>query len=128
MWLWDPQELQEEDKKGSTIVVTVGSLEEARKMLINGLRFGGHRFSIEHFWQLGADSVCPRCCGIGHTSYRAYGDQPPCYYIYAGNYKGIEHAYKVITCQAKTGIAYIHLPAKYGNYRGDHPATARLCH
>jgi hypothetical protein len=128
MWLRDPQELQEEEKKGSTIVVTVGSLEEARKMLINGLRFGGRRFSTEHFWQLGADSVCPRCCGIGHTSYRACGDRPPCCYICAGNHEGIEHACKVITCQAKTGTACIHLPAKCGNCGGDHPATARLCH
>ena len=128
MWLRDPQELREEDKKGSTIVVTVGSLEEARKMLINGLRFGGRRFSTEHFWQLGADSVCPRCCGIGHTSYRACGDRPPCCYICAGNHEGTEHVCKVTTCQAKTGTACIHLPAKCGNCGGDHPATARLCH
>jgi hypothetical protein len=74
MWLWDPQELQEENKKGLTIVVTVGSLEEARIMLINGLCFGGCRFSMEHFWQLGVDSVYPRCYGIGHASYRACGD------------------------------------------------------
>jgi len=127
-WLRDPKELREEDKKGSTIVVTVGSLEEARTMLINGLRFGGRRFSTEHFWQMGADSVCPRCCGIGHTSYRACGDRPPCCYICAGNHEGIEHACKVITCHAKTGIACIHLPAKCGNCGGDHPATARLCH
>jgi hypothetical protein len=127
-WLRDPKELREEDKKGSTIVVTVGSLEEARTMLINGLRFGGRRFSTEHFWQMGADSVCPRCCGIGHTSYRACGDRPPCCYICAGNHEGIEHACKVITCQAKTGTACIHLPAKCGNCGGDHLATARLCH
>jgi hypothetical protein len=128
MWLRDPKELREEDKKGSTIVVTVGSLEEARTMLINGLRFGGRRFSTEHFWQMGADSVCPRCCGIGHTSYRACGDRPPCCYICAGNHEGTEHACKVTTCQAKTGTACIHLPAKCGNCGGDHPATARLCH
>jgi hypothetical protein len=73
-WLWDPKELREEDKKGSTMVVTVSSLEEARMMLINRLYFRGHRFSIEYFWQLGADSICPRCYGIGYTSYRAYRD------------------------------------------------------
>jgi hypothetical protein len=127
-WLRNPKELREEDKKGSTIVVIVGSLEEARTMLINGLRFGGRRFSTEHFWQMGADSVCPRCCGIGHTSYRACGDRPPCCYICAGNHEGTEHVCKVTTCQAKTGTACIHLPAKCGNCGGDHPATARLCH
>ena len=126
-WLRDPRELREGGKKGSTIVVTVGSLEEARTMLINGLRFGGHRFQTEHFWQLGADCVCPRCCGIGHTSYRACGNRPPCCYICAGNHEGTEHACKVITCQAKAGTACIHLPAKCGNCGGDHLATARLC-
>jgi hypothetical protein len=127
MWLRDPKALREGDKKGSTIVVTVGSLEEARTMLTNGLRFGGHRFSTEHFWQLGADSVCPRCCGIGHTSYRACGNQPPRCYLCAGDHEGTEHACKVITCQAKTGTACIHLPAKCGNCGGNHPATARIC-
>jgi hypothetical protein len=108
-------------------VVTVGSLKEARTMLTNGLRFGGHRFKTEHFWQFGADSVCPRCCGIGHASYRACGNQPPRCYICAGDHEGTEHACKVITCQAKARTACIHLPAKCGNCGGDHPATARLC-
>jgi hypothetical protein len=77
MWLQDPRMLREEDKKGSTIVVTVGSFKEAQIMLTNGLCFGGCWFNTEHFWQLGADSIYPRYCGIGHISYQACGNQPP---------------------------------------------------
>jgi hypothetical protein len=127
IWLRDPRILREGDQKGSTMVVTVGSVEEARIMLTNGLRFGGRRFTTEHFWQLGVDSVCPRCCGIGHASYKACGSRPPQCYICAGDHEGTEHACKVTTCQAKAGTACIHLPAKCGNCGGDHPATARLC-
>ena len=36
-WLRSPRELR--GQKGSTIVITVGSLEEARKLLINGLAY-----------------------------------------------------------------------------------------
>lgn len=84
VWLRNPQELKDSEKKGSTIVITVGSLEEARKILINGIRFGVSRYHTEHYWELGADTVCPRCCGIGHKSFRACGDRPPCCFICAG--------------------------------------------
>jgi hypothetical protein len=127
IWLRNPSKLREGGKKKSTIVVTVGTLEEARKMLINGLRFGGHRFHTEHYWELGADCVCPRCCGIGHVSYRACGDRPPRCYICAGDHEGIVHACKVVNCQAKAGAACQHMPAKCGNCGGAHPATARAC-
>ena len=73
-WLRNPEEIRKGEKRGSTIVITVGSLEVARKLLVNGIRFGGYRFHTEHFWEVGADAVCPRCSGIGHTSYRACGD------------------------------------------------------
>ena len=102
----------------------VGSLEEARKMLINGLRFGGSRYRTEHYWELGANCVCPRCCGIGHVSYKAYGDRPPCYYIYTGDYKGTDHTYRVVSYQVKARVACQHLPVKYSNYRGPYPTIA----
>lgn len=48
-WLRSFRELQSSTKKGSTIVVTVGSLEEARKILVSGIRFGGSRYKTEHY-------------------------------------------------------------------------------
>ncbi|KAL2004445.1 hypothetical protein VTN00DRAFT_5208 [Thermoascus crustaceus] len=55
-WLRNPQELKGSEQKGSTIVITVGSLEEAQKLLINGIRFGGSRYRTEHYWELGPDT------------------------------------------------------------------------
>jgi hypothetical protein len=126
-WLRNPETLQGEEKKGSSIVVTVGSFEEARRMVIDGLRFGGSRFRAEHYWEIGADAVCPRCCGIGHTSFRACGDRPPCCYICAGAHEGAEHACKVINCQAKIGTSCPHLPAKCSNCGRNHPANTKAC-
>ena len=123
-WLRRLDEVRVSEKQGSTIVVTVGSLEEARKMLINGLRFGGSRYRTEHYWELGVDCVCPRCCGIGHVSYKACGDRPPRCYICAGDHEGTDHACRVVSCQVKAGVACQHLPAKCGNCGGPHPATA----
>ncbi|KAL2010786.1 hypothetical protein VTN00DRAFT_3504 [Thermoascus crustaceus] len=97
-WLQNPQELKNSEKKGSTIVITVGSLEEAQKILINGICFGGSRYRTEHYWELGADTVCPQCCGIGHNSFWACGDRPPCCFICAGAHEGAEHASMAGTC------------------------------
>lgn len=127
IWLRKPQELKDSEKKGSTIVITVGSLEEAQKNLINGIRFGGSRYRTEHYWELGADTVCPRCCGIGHNSFRDCGDRPPCCFICAGAHEGAEHACKVVNCPARPGIACQHMPAKCGNCGGSHPAMAGTC-
>ena len=38
-WLWISKELHNSNQKSSTIVITVGSLEEVRRLLINGIRF-----------------------------------------------------------------------------------------
>ncbi|KAL1978960.1 hypothetical protein VTN96DRAFT_7983 [Rasamsonia emersonii] len=125
IWLRNPEEIREQ--KGSTIVITVGSLEEARKILINGIRFGGSRYRTEHYWDLGADTVCPRCCGIGHYSFRACGDRPPLCFICAGPHEGADHVCKVVNCTTKPGTAGQHMPAKCGNCGGPHPATTGTC-
>ena len=96
-WLRRLDKVRFSKKQGSTIVVTVGSLKEARKMLINRLRFRGSRYRTEHYWELGANYVCPRCCGIGHVSYKACGDRPPRCYICAGDHEGTNHACKVVS-------------------------------
>lgn len=124
-WLRNPEEIREQ--KGSTIVITVGSLAEARKILINGIRFGGSRYRTEHYWGLGADTVCLRCRGIGHCSFRACGDRPPLCFICAGPHEGADHTCKVINCTIKPGTACEHMPAKCGNCGGPHPATTGTC-
>lgn len=119
VWLRNPQEI---NGKGSTIVITVGSHEALRKILVNGIRFGGVRYRTERFWELGADTICPRCCGIGHKSFRACGDRPVCCFICAGAHEGSEHICKVVNCSARQGTACQHTPAKCGNCGGSHPA------
>jgi hypothetical protein len=125
-WLRRPKELQN-GKKGSTIVITVGSLEEARKLLINGIRFGGSRYRTEHYWEVGVDTVCPRCGHLGHRSFKACGSNPPCCFICAGAHEGHEHTCRVVNCPAKPGTACQHTPAKCSNCGGPHPATAGNC-
>ncbi|KAJ5454051.1 uncharacterized protein N7458_005007 [Penicillium daleae] len=46
-WLWRHRDVQGGTRKWPTIVVTVGSLEEARDLLVHGIRFGGARFKTE---------------------------------------------------------------------------------
>ncbi|BCR87741.1 uncharacterized protein ACHE_40305A [Aspergillus chevalieri] len=64
-WLRSSKELHTSNQKCSTIVITVGSLE-ARRLLINSIRFGGSRYKTEQYWETGVDTVCPRCCQLGH--------------------------------------------------------------
>lgn len=126
-WLRRPREIQDGTRKWSTIVVTVGSLEEARELLVHGIRFGGARFKTEHYWEVGVDTVCPRCCHLGHRSFKACGSNPPCCFICAGPHEGHEHACRVLDCSAKAGTACRHTPAKCGNCGGPHSATAGNC-
>ncbi|KAL1963930.1 hypothetical protein VTN77DRAFT_7736 [Rasamsonia byssochlamydoides] len=125
IWLRNPEDIREQ--KGSTIVITVGSLEEARKILINRICFGGSRYRTEHYWDLGADTVCPWYCGIGHYSFRACGDRPLLCFICAGPHEGVNHTYKVVNCTVKSGTACQHMPAKCGNCGGPYPVTTRTC-
>lgn len=126
-WLRSSKELQNSNQKGSTIVVTVGSIEEARKLLINGIRFGGSRYKTEQYWETGVDTVCPRCCQLGHRSFKACGDHPPCCFICAGPHEGTEHICRVVDCPARPGTACKHIPAKCGTCGGPHPATVGNC-
>jgi len=126
-WLRSSKELHNSNQKGSTIVITVGSLDEARRLLINGIRFGGSRYKTEQYWETGVDTVCPRCCQLGHRSFKACGDRPPCCFICAGPHEGTEHACRVVDCPAKPGTACKHIPAKCGTCGGPHPATVGNC-
>ena len=126
-WLRSSKELHNSNQKGSTIVITVGSLEEARRLLINGIRFGGSRYRTEQYWETGVDTVCPRCCQLGHRSFKACGDRPPCCFICAGPHEGTEHVCRVVDCPTKPGTACKHIPAKCGTCGGPHPATVGNC-
>lgn len=126
-WLRSSKELQDSNNKGSTIVITVGSLEEARRLLINGIRFGGSRYRTGQYWETGVDTICPRCCQLGHRSFKACGDHAPCCFICAGPHEGAEHVCRVVDCPAKSGTACQHIPAKCGACGGPHPATAGNC-
>lgn len=126
-WLRSSKELQNSNQKGSTIVITVGSLEEVRRLLINGIRFGGSRYRTEQYWETGVDTVCPRCCQLGHRSFKACRDHPPCCFICAGPHEGTEHVCRVVDCPAKPGTACQHNPAKCGTCGGPHSATAGNC-
>lgn len=83
------------------MVITVGFLEEAQKLLVNGVRFGGSRFKTENYWEVGVDTVCPRCCHLGHRSFKACGDHQPCCFICAGPHEGSKHVCWVVDCSAK---------------------------
>ena len=126
-WLQSSKELHNSNQKGSTIVITVGSLEEARRLLINGIQFGGSHYRTEQYWETGVDTVCPRCCQLGHRSFKACGDRPPCCFICAGPHEGTEHVCWVVDCPTKPGTACKHIPAKCGTCGGPHPATVGNC-
>jgi hypothetical protein len=64
-WLKSAEELKTSIQKGSSIVITVGSLAEAQEIQINGIRFVGARYKVDHFRGLEPDTICPRCYGIG---------------------------------------------------------------
>ncbi|KAE8550136.1 hypothetical protein TMatcc_001241 [Talaromyces marneffei ATCC 18224] len=51
-WLKSPKVLRARRQGFATIVVTVGSREEARGLLKAGLKFGGHHYKTEAYWDI----------------------------------------------------------------------------
>lgn len=109
------------------IVATVSSQEEAQRLINSGLRFGGTRHRVTQYWEVGADTVCPRCCGIGHASFGGCHERPPCCFICGGPHEGLNHACQVVNCPTKEGQPCLHHPAKCGNCEGSHQALDRSC-
>ena len=126
-WLWSSQELQSSNKKGSTIVITVGSLEEAWNLLVNEIHFGGSQYRMKHYWEVRMDTVCPWCCHLGHCSFRACRDHQSHCFICAGSHEGNKHACQVVDCLSKPETVCQHISTKCGNCSGPHPAIAGNC-
>jgi hypothetical protein len=51
----------------------VGGLDDACRLLIKGVRFGGIRYLISVYYEVGKDTVCPCYCGISYRTYRGCG-------------------------------------------------------
>ena len=70
-WLISESQLKERLEsgtgRGSAIVITVGTSEEAAKLCSKGLRFGGALKVVEKHWEAGPGSVCLSCAGVGHN-------------------------------------------------------------
>ena len=99
-WIKPIAAIQANNQRFSTIVITVGGLDDARRLLTRGVRFGGIRHPTSAYYEVGKDIVCPRCCGIGHRTYRGCGTRPPLCTVCAGAYEAWEHACNVRDCRA----------------------------
>ena len=126
-WIKPLEAIQTANQRFSTIVITVGSRDEARKLLANGVRFGGSRHPTSPYQEVGRDSVCTRCCGIGHRAYRACGSRPPRCTVCGGPHEARDHACNVVDCRALAGHPYSHTPSKCANCGGSHQADSPRC-
>ncbi|EED23619.1 hypothetical protein TSTA_070320 [Talaromyces stipitatus ATCC 10500] len=83
-WLKRAKTIQASNQRFATIVITVGSLEEARTLINKGIKFGGRHHRVAPYWESNPESICPRCCGIGHSGFMACGGRSPKCAICAG--------------------------------------------
>lgn len=126
-WIKPLTAIQATGQRFSTIVITVGSLEDARRLLPQGIRFGGNMHPVTPYYDVGKDSVCTRCCGIGHRAYRACGTRPELCLVCAGPHEARDHACNVLDCTSKTGHPCLHTPTKCGNCGRGHQADSPSC-
>ncbi|OJD09469.1 hypothetical protein ACJ73_10290 [Blastomyces percursus] len=83
-WLKNPQKVRQNGQLGASMVTTVESLEIARKICADGLRFGGIRHRADLYWEVEPDAICPCCCGLGHQGFKACGEREPRCYVCGG--------------------------------------------
>ncbi|PGG94971.1 hypothetical protein AJ79_10337 [Helicocarpus griseus UAMH5409] len=84
IWLWPLKAVRDQGLCFSTIVITVKGLSDAQRLAADGLHFAGTQHHTSPYYEIGKDSVCLRCCGIGHESFEACGDCPLSCLICAG--------------------------------------------
>ena len=113
--------------RGSAIVITVGTSEEASKLCSGGLRFGGALKVVEKYWEARPSSVCLSCAGIGHDCLGECKNRAVQYVICAGAHKVQDHRCGVIGCTMKMGKICTHVTPKCANCGAKHQATTFRC-
>jgi hypothetical protein len=99
---------------------------EADRLIIKGLYFGGHNYTVERYWETGPIKIYFKYLDYGYTSYRGCLETPK-YYIYAGNYEASEYKYLITGCSTLTGKAYIYLPIRYIYCKGPYFTISNSC-
>ena len=127
VWLVSPKKLRSRKQQSATIVVTVGSGEEAQKMLKLGLQFSTRRHTTEAYKEVNPESVCTRCCGIGHSNHLGCKERPPRCSICAGDHETLSHACNVVGCESRPGKACQHCLIECANCGEAHEATSPRC-
>ncbi|EED15977.1 hypothetical protein TSTA_010930 [Talaromyces stipitatus ATCC 10500] len=126
-WLKRAKTIQASNQRFATIVITVGSLEEARTLINKGIKFGGRHHRVAPYWESNPESICPRCCGIGHSGFMACGGRSPKCAICAGDHEAIEHSCIVVDCRVGPAKPCKHTVIKCANCKGAHEATSPKC-
>jgi len=129
-WLARKEDIQERynnrEIRFSTITITVRNKAEADSLIAKGLYFGGYNHTVDRYWEVGPEEICPRCLEYGHTSYRGCNKPPKCY-ICTGNHEANEHKCQITGCSAIQGKACVYLPVKCIYCKGPHLATSNNC-
>ncbi|POS87913.1 hypothetical protein EPUL_000244 [Erysiphe pulchra] len=115
-------------KTHSSIGFTVRTATEADRVMKQGLHFGGRFHKVEKFLKVGPDTLCPKCCHWGHTTYGCPTPEKVRCAICAENHLTIDHKCSIVGCQSGKG-KYC---AKHGHYKcvncgGKHMANASTC-
>jgi hypothetical protein len=99
---------------------------EANRLIVKGLYFGGHNYTIKRYWETGPIKIYPKYLDYGYISYKEYSGTLK-YYIYAGNHEVSEHKYSITGCFTLIGKAYIYLSIKCIYYKGPYFAISNSC-
>ena len=130
-WLISEDRLKEQQekgsKRGSAIVITVSNEIEAKRLLANGLCFGGAVKKVEKYWEAGPGLMYMRCCGIGYKRQGSCGDRLEKCVMCAEAHPASKHQYGVNGCNKRKGKRCIHVIARCANCEGSHLANSGRC-
>ena len=115
-WLISKAKIEERASSGgkanSTIVITVGSEKEAKRLCAQCLKLGKGARPVEKFWEQGPRAICPKCGGIRHDRFGNCGGKGPRCTICAEPHLAEDHKCKVKGCTTSVGRPCIHDTAK----------------
>ena len=89
------------------------------------IKAAGVWYQVETYVNIGSQSRCDLCCGLGHIANKC-GSQPTCGYM-SSHHQTIDHKCNVVACAMKQGLLYRHILEMCPNCRGNDITFSNRC-
>jgi hypothetical protein len=130
-WLGRVPQLKERWASGSitasSVVFAVRGEDTARKLLREGVRIYGNRYTVERYQEERPNVQCMNCAKWGHIDSKCNSQTKVKYNLCVEKHRTDQHQCQVMGCTKGKGQQCAHLIIKCPNCRGQHVGWSKAC-